>query len=112
MLVDPKDGKPPQISDGQQRLATTTIILARIRDLYKSLGQEARSTSVQQDYIFKIDLDSAENKAQVTLNTEDNVFFVNTILGEFPHKVKDGEFIRASNKRLLERLPSRPRVSA
>jgi hypothetical protein len=45
VLVDPQDGKPPQISDGQQRIATTTIILARIRDLYKVLHQDARATT-------------------------------------------------------------------
>jgi hypothetical protein len=101
VLVDPEDGKPPQISDGQQRIATTAIILARIRDLYKELQQEARATSVHHDYITKIDLDTAENKPQVTLNTEDNAFFASTILGDYPHKVDETKFIRSSNKRLL-----------
>ena len=101
VLVDAEDGKPPQISDGQQRLATTTIVLARLRDLYRELKQDARADSVHHDYIFKIDLDSAENKAQVTLNTEDNAFFVNTILGSYPHQIDDGQFLRSSNKRLL-----------
>lgn len=101
VLVDPQDGKPPQISDGQQRLATTTIILARIRDLYKDLKQDARASSIQQDYISKIDLDTAENKPQVSLNTEDNAFFATTILGALPHKVDESKFIRSSNKRLL-----------
>lgn len=101
VLVDPEDGKPPQISDGQQRIATTTIILARIRDLYKGLQQQARAASVQNDYIFKIDLDTAENKPQVSLNTEDNAFFATTILGDYPHKVDESKFLRSSNRRLL-----------
>lgn len=101
VLVDPQDGKPPQISDGQQRLATTAIILARIRDIYKDIDQEARATSVNNDYISKIDLDTAEIKTQVSLNTEDNAFFVSTILGGYPHKVDESKFIRSSNKKLL-----------
>lgn len=57
VLVDGEDGKPPRISDGQQRIATTTIILARIRDLFTEIHQAPRAQSVQQDYISKIDLD-------------------------------------------------------
>src|SRR5437588_4551410 len=62
VLVDAQDGKPPRISDGQQRIATTTIILARIRDLLRELKQDARASSIEQEYIFKIDLESGENK--------------------------------------------------
>jgi Protein of unknown function DUF262/Protein of unknown function (DUF1524) len=101
VLVDPEDGKPPQISDGQQRIATTAIIFARIRDLFKELQQDARATSVHQDYVSKIDLDTAEDKPQVSLNTEDNAFFASTILANYPHKIDETKFIRSSNRRLL-----------
>ena len=101
VLVDSQDGKPPRISDGQQRIATTTIILARIRDLFTELNQTARATSVDTDYISKIDLESGEPKALVSLNTEDNAFFVNVILGEYPHEIDENQFIRSSNRRLL-----------
>lgn len=101
VLVDAQDGKPPRISDGQQRIATTTIALARIRDLFRELGQTAHANSIEQDYLFKIDLESGENKFQISLNTEDNGFFVNTILGNYPHSVDEGQFIRSSNRRLL-----------
>jgi hypothetical protein len=101
VLVDGEGGKPPRISDGQQRIATATIILARIRDLFKELHQDPRAASVNQDYISKIDLESGEPKALVTLNTEDNAFFVNVILGEYPHKIDESQFLRLSNKRLL-----------
>lgn len=101
VLVDAHAGKPPRVSDGQQRIATTTIILARIRDLFREIGQSARASSIEQDYIFKIDLESGENKSQISLNTEDNAFFVNTILGNYPHKADEAQFIRSSNRRLL-----------
>jgi uncharacterized protein with ParB-like and HNH nuclease domain len=84
VLVDAEDGKPAQISDGQQRIATTTIILARIRDIYESLGEGARASSIQTDYIMKIDLDSGEKKAHVSLNTEDNSFFCQSYIREIP----------------------------
>ena len=101
VLVDAQTGKPPRISDGQQRIATTTIILARIRDLLTELGEAARASSIEQEYIFKIDLESGENKSQMSLNSEDNVFFVSTILKSYPHGVDETQFIRSSNRRLL-----------
>jgi hypothetical protein len=101
VLVDNKNGTPPQISDGQQRMATTTIILARIRDILNEMGQAARSNSIEHEYISKIDLDSAEIKPQISLNTEDNAFFSDVILAEYPHSTAESSFIRASNRRLL-----------
>jgi hypothetical protein len=101
VLVNGEEGKPPRISDGQQRIATTTIILARIRDLFTEINQAARAQSVQTDYISKIDLESGEPQALVNLNTEDNAFFVNTILKTYPHAIPEGQFLRSSNRRLL-----------
>jgi Protein of unknown function DUF262/Protein of unknown function (DUF1524) len=101
VLVNGEGGKPPRISDGQQRIATTTIILARIRDLFTEINQPARAQSVHNDYISKIDLDSGEPKALVNLNTEDNAFFVNTILKPYPHTIDESQFLRSSNRRLL-----------
>src|SRR5438105_4823642 len=54
VLVKPDENKPPQISDGQQRIATTTIILARIRDILRDMGRAEQADSIQQDYISKI----------------------------------------------------------
>jgi hypothetical protein len=102
VLVDNKDGRPPQISDGQQRLATTTIIIARIRDIYNEIGQSARASSIQSDYVSKIDLESAETKTQISLNTEDNSFFSDIILHKYPHIVPENSYIRYSNRRLLQ----------
>jgi hypothetical protein len=46
-------------------------------------------------------LESGEPKALVSLNTEDNAFFVNVILERYPHKIDEGQFLRSSNRRLL-----------
>ncbi|MER9504442.1 DUF262 domain-containing protein [Mesorhizobium sp. M0579] len=101
VLVDSEDGKPPQVSDGQQRLATTVIILARIRDLLREIGNDPRAASVHQDYISRIDLESGDNKPRIQLNADDNAFFSGTILDNYPHVLADVSFLRASNKRLL-----------
>ena len=48
----------PEVSDGQQRLATTTIVLAAIRDYFKGkkLLRKACSNRVEQELLKKIDL--------------------------------------------------------
>lgn len=101
VLVDDKNGKPPQISDGQQRMVTATIILARIRDILNEIGQAQRANSIHQEYISKIDLESAETKPQISLNTEDNAFFLDSILTPYAHSAPDSSFMRASNRRLV-----------
>lgn len=102
VLVAGKDGAPPSISDGQQRLATTSIILARIRDLLNEIGQSERASSIQNDYLSKIDFDTGDVRPQIGLNTEDNAFFSGVILKPFPHPDPGGNaFLRASNRRLL-----------
>jgi hypothetical protein len=101
VLVDGNDGKPAHISDGQQRLATTSIILARIRDILKELGQDARASAIETDYLFRVDFDSGDIKTQIGLNVEDNAFFNDVILKPYPHSVPENTFLRASNRRLL-----------
>ena len=74
VLVDGKEGTPPNISDGQQRLATTSIILARMRDIFREMGDDPRATAIETEYLFKTDVDTGEPKAQIGLNSEDNDF--------------------------------------
>lgn len=101
VLVKPDENKPPQISDGQQRIATTTIILARIRDLLREMGRTDQSDSIQQDYISKIDLDTGEKRPQISLNRQDNEFFSSVILARYPHDTANYPFLRQSNEKLL-----------
>jgi Protein of unknown function DUF262 len=102
VLVKPKEDSFPQISDGQQRIATTSIILARIRDILHELGRQDQASSIQQEYVFKIDLDSGDKLSQVSLNKEDNAFFSDVILAPYPHRVSPQGFLRQSNKLLLK----------
>ncbi len=102
VLVEGKDGAPPSISDGQQRLATTSIILARIRDILNEMGQSQRASAIEQEYLAKIDFDTGEFRPQISMNAEDNEFFSQVILKKYPHSVPESVFLRASNRRLLE----------
>lgn len=101
VLVGGKDGRALSISDGQQRLATTSIILARIRDIFIEIGQTQRASSIDTEFLSKIDFETGDTKSQIELNAEDNVFFTEVILKPYPHVIPEHTFIRSSNRRLL-----------
>jgi hypothetical protein len=94
------DKGPPQVADGQQRLATTTILLSRIRDRLYKLGSDGRANSIE-EYLRKIDLDTEETVAQLQLNVEDHEFFVRSILPSPKDTSSNLAAIRPSNRRLL-----------
>jgi hypothetical protein len=70
----------PTIADGQQRLATSSILLARIRDRQHALGRKGRAETVDKDFLRRFDDKSEENVPRLQLNVEDHDFFANHIL--------------------------------
>lgn len=96
------DGLKSTIADGQQRLATTTILLCRLRDHLYRLGRQGSATSIDGDFIRSIDRETEQMIPHLKLNLEDNEFFSTRIL-PLPHEIGNGlndATIRASNKRL------------
>jgi hypothetical protein len=69
-----------EVADGQQRLATTAMLLAAIRDYLFELGDEAGANQYQSDFLIKYDPPSGESRPRIRLNTEDDQFFLNTVL--------------------------------
>lgn len=70
----------PEVVDGQQRLATTTILLAAIRDRLKTLGEDILCTSIENDFLYTVDRDNREIVPRLTLNTLDRDFFRDRVL--------------------------------
>ncbi len=70
----------PSIADGQQRIATTSIVLARIRDELLGLGRELSARSIDTDFLRTVDRATEAMTARVSLNLEDNEFFRRVIL--------------------------------
>lgn len=93
------------IVDGQQRLATVSIIFARIRDYFTSLKREGSAKSVQETFIGHIDPRSEQVVPRLHLNDDDNDFFWNVIL--LPARPVDkplehsGNPLRKSHRRML-----------
>jgi hypothetical protein len=69
-----------EVADGQQRLATTSIIVAAVRDYLIELNDNEAAHTYQSKYLLEYDPPSKEYKAKLQLNLDDRDFFLETIL--------------------------------
>jgi uncharacterized protein with ParB-like and HNH nuclease domain len=79
VLVQPEKGIPT-IADGQQRIATITILLCRIRDKLIEINRAKSAESLDADFLRNIDRDTEEVVPRIKLNLEDNDYFIRRIL--------------------------------
>jgi hypothetical protein len=95
------EGDIPEVSDGQQRLATTTILLAAIRDYFSSIGDKKRADSIEHDFLKTTDRETTETLPKLRLNVDDNEFFSNFVISS-PHETnrKKAQPQRQSHERI------------
>ncbi len=99
VLTTGKGGKL-EIADGQQRLATTTMILAAIRDWFRAKGDTDTYKSIETDFLFSFDRVQRETISKLTLNVDDNEYFKSKILN--PQKNSPQTEIRRSHRLIAE----------
>lgn len=77
VMVDPEPsiGDQWQILDGQQRLATTTMIYAGIREWLHAAGLERDATKIQGDHIGVMALGEQTDRPRLVLNINDRDTF-------------------------------------
>lgn len=63
------------IIDGQQRMATTSIFIACIRDYFRSHGEKQRGDGVHSEYIGSYDMEEDNFVPRLFLNSEDDEFY-------------------------------------
>ncbi len=93
-----------EVVDGQQRLATTSIIIAAIRDIFHRRNDEAMVTSTETDFLFRLDRDTEAQLPKLSLNVKDQELFLTTILAN-PRDPRRGEAKATkvpSNRKLIE----------
>lgn len=77
----PRAADTLQIVDGQQRLATTVILLSAIRDYLKKLPTEnVRVSFIEQTFLTSIDPEQQQHVPRLRLNTADATYFERRIL--------------------------------
>lgn len=75
-------GDQPEVSDGQQRLATTSILLAAIRDYFYTHGDSKRAAAVAEKYLCTTDLTTTETVPKLRLNVDDHEFFRKLVISD------------------------------
>jgi hypothetical protein len=95
-----KGSDTPSIVDGQQRLATTTILLARIRDQFLRLKREGTARSIEESFLSNIDRSTELEVPRIHLNLEDNEYFIKKILPRLAMDESPESGMKASNRRL------------
>lgn len=63
------------VIDGQQRLATTTLLLTALRNAFRRGGEDRRATAVDQNYLTALTLVSDRVEPRLQLNEIDSTYF-------------------------------------
>ena len=90
-----------EVTDGQQRLATTTIMLAAIRDYYCEHKEDKLVQAIENAFLFDIDRPSKAEVARLTLNLDDREYFSKRILLK-PHTPERNTPAKRESHRLID----------
>jgi hypothetical protein len=88
-----------EVVDGQQRLATTALLLAAIRDYLMDKHEDLIVQSISTEFLSGIDRKRRELVPKLKLNLDDNEIFKQIITGK--PEDPDPKCTRASHERLL-----------
>ena len=69
-----------EVVDGQQRLATTTMLFAVLRDMFHGLDEAKLVSALEKEFLFGLDIGSEEDIPKLQLNTRDHEYFLNQVL--------------------------------
>ena len=91
------EGERPKVLDGQQRLATVSLLLAGIADEFNERGDKRRGQAVQDQYLATFDIASGTERPQLKLNQADDPYFRSLLKKDFE---EPGEGAPESHRRL------------
>jgi hypothetical protein len=81
VMRDPEDKERYRVVvDGQQRLATTAIFLAAVRDYFFNDRDSEGVTAIEPEYLMKMQLPQRRPVPQLTLNDNDHLYFEHRVL--------------------------------
>ena len=97
IVLTPGENQRLHIIDGQQRLASTTIFLAEIRNYFRQHDDNDRAGIIQSTYIAQQDRRTLEDQPNLLLNQSDNPFFQALVVSD-----DDCESVTEAHKRIRD----------
>jgi uncharacterized protein with ParB-like and HNH nuclease domain len=91
-----------EVVDGQQRLATITILISAIRDYFYTTGDKERAEDVQRKYLANRDIRTQETIPKLKLNNNDHDFFYKRVVCSPETREHGLTPSRESHQRLLK----------
>ena len=73
-------GNPLEVIDGQQRLATSSILLSVVRDFLISLNRDSQAESIELQFLKQTGFEDGQVSSRLTLNVDDRAFFWQAIV--------------------------------
>ncbi|MEX0863516.1 MAG: DUF262 domain-containing protein [Acidimicrobiia bacterium] len=98
VVLTPGQNRTWTIIDGQQRLATATMLLAAIRNAFLASEDEDRAAVIERDYVASRALRTAELEPRLRLNSIDAEFFGAAVIA---HPDGQPEPTHPSHERIL-----------
>jgi len=80
IVLTPGANDKNEVIDGQQRIATTLVFIAEVRNFLRDRDDVERANTIQSDYIAKLDRRTKKTEPNVVLNAGDNPFFQTAIV--------------------------------
>ena len=102
-IVLRRDDDGFEVVDGQQRLSTTTMILAAIRDVHYGRKEQIQMNSIEHEFLLRTDRKTEEVASLLKLNIRDQGFFMRAVVRNpaDAERVRD-EPLGSSNQKLLK----------
>ncbi len=89
-----------EVVDGQQRLATVSLLIAAIKDIFQKDGDTEVVTSVRTEFLASTDRKTKEREPKLVMNEVDNELYQELI--ESIPQINTDRYYRQSHKRLIE----------
>jgi len=106
------DPELPEVTDGQQRLATTSLLLAAMRDYFFEHNDDMNVEHLEQTFLRSVDPDEGHYPPRLTLNMEDREFFRKFVCTRPGDPIRKADTERTSHRLLKQAIDlSKARVS-
>jgi uncharacterized protein with ParB-like and HNH nuclease domain len=109
VLVDNTENafsKRYEILDGQQRLATTTMVYAAIRQWLRDKGMDNEAAKIQNDFIGISEIGEEEDESRIVLNINNRDLFQEIVVNPCADKVLEAKLLNegrhSSTRKLIE----------